>query len=86
MAYGGPWLLDQLWQRLGISAILTGMPGKTRWVAAAERVLFALVATDLTDLLCGWLSILTGELTRDDYPLMASGSAAARGISSLRGE
>src|SRR6516165_3968723 len=24
VAYGGPWLLDQLWQRLGIGAILTG--------------------------------------------------------------
>ena len=27
VAYGGPWLLDQLWQRLGIAAILTAKRG-----------------------------------------------------------
>jgi DDE family transposase len=49
VAYGGPWLLDQLWQRLGISAILTGMLEKTRRDASAERVLFALVANRALD-------------------------------------
>jgi Transposase DDE domain len=49
VAYGGPWLLDQLWQRLGIAAILTARLGKTRRDAAAERVLFALVANRALD-------------------------------------
>jgi Transposase DDE domain len=49
VAYGGPWLLDQLWQRLGIGAILTAMLGKTRRDASAERVLFALVANRALD-------------------------------------
>ena len=49
VAYGGPWLLDQLWQRLGIAAILTAWLGKTRRDAAAERVLFALVANRALD-------------------------------------
>jgi hypothetical protein len=44
VAYGGPWLLDQLWQRLGIGAILAGRRGRPRDGAAAERVLFGLVA------------------------------------------
>jgi len=44
VAYGGPWLLDQLWQRLGIGAILTARLARTRRDASAERVLFALVA------------------------------------------
>src|SRR6266516_78057 len=39
VAYGGPWLLDQLWQRLGIGAILTARLGTTRRDAAADRVL-----------------------------------------------
>ena len=39
VAYGGPWLLDQLWQRLGIGTILTSRLGKTRRDAAAERIL-----------------------------------------------
>jgi hypothetical protein len=49
VAFGGPWLLDQLWQRLGIGAILAARLGKTRRDAAAERVLFALVANRALD-------------------------------------
>jgi hypothetical protein len=49
VAFGGPWLLDQPWQRLGIAAILTARLGKTRRDAAAERVLFALVANRALD-------------------------------------
>ncbi len=49
VAFGGPWLLDQLWQRLGIAAILTGMLGRTRRDARTERVLFALVANRALD-------------------------------------
>ena len=43
-AFGGTYLLDQLWQRLGIGQVMTAMLGRTRRDAAAERVLFALVA------------------------------------------
>ena len=49
VAFGGPWLLDQLWQRLGIGAILAARLGTTRRDAAAERVLFALVANRALD-------------------------------------
>ena len=49
MAFGGPWPLDQLWQRLGIAAILTARLGKTRRDAVVERVLFALVANQALD-------------------------------------
>jgi hypothetical protein len=49
VAFGGPWLLDQLWQRLGIGAILAARLGKTRRDAATERVLFALVANRALD-------------------------------------
>jgi len=49
VAFGGPWLLDQLWQRLGIGAIMTARLAKTRRDAAAERVLFALVANRALD-------------------------------------
>jgi hypothetical protein len=49
VAYGGPWLLDQLWQRLGIGAILAARLKTTRRDAAAERVLFALVANRALD-------------------------------------
>jgi Transposase DDE domain len=49
VAYGGPWLLDRLWQRLGIAAILAARLGKTRRDAGTERVLFALVANRALD-------------------------------------
>jgi hypothetical protein len=49
VAFGGPWLLDQLWQRLGIGAILTARLARTRRDAATERVLFALVANRALD-------------------------------------
>jgi hypothetical protein len=46
--YGGSYVLDALWRRLGIGAILTGLRtagrGRPRDGAAAERVLFGLVA------------------------------------------
>src|SRR5512142_1954209 len=46
--YGGVYVLDRLWQRLGIGAILAGLAssgkGRPRDAAAAERVLFGLVA------------------------------------------
>jgi hypothetical protein len=46
--YGGAYVLDQLWQRLGIGAILAGLAssgrGRPRDTAVAERVLFGLVA------------------------------------------
>ncbi len=49
VAFGGPWLLDQLWQRLGIGSILTARLGRTRRDSLAERVLFALVANRALD-------------------------------------
>src|SRR6516164_1587659 len=49
VAYGGPWLLDQLWQRLGIAAILAARLAATRRDASAQRVLFALVANRALD-------------------------------------
>ncbi|MDT3446844.1 MULTISPECIES: hypothetical protein [unclassified Pseudofrankia] len=46
--YGGAYVLDQIWRRLGIEKILTGLAssgrGRSRDAATAERVLFALVA------------------------------------------
>jgi hypothetical protein len=46
--YGGAYVLDQLWHRLGIAKILAGLAssgrGRPRDAAAAERVLFGLVA------------------------------------------
>ena len=46
--YGGAYVLDRLWQRLGIGTILSGLAssgrGRPRDAAAAERVLFGLVA------------------------------------------
>jgi hypothetical protein len=46
--YGGAYVLDHLWQRLGIGTILTRLAssgrGRPRDAAAAERVLFGLVA------------------------------------------
>jgi Transposase DDE domain len=49
VAFGGPWLLDQLWARLGIGRIVSARLGKTRRDPAAERVLFALVANRALD-------------------------------------
>jgi Transposase DDE domain len=49
VAYGGPWLLDQFWQRLGIGAILTARLARSRRDACTERVLFALVANRALD-------------------------------------
>jgi IS4 transposase len=49
VAFGGPWLLDQLWARLGIGAILAAKLGKTRRDASTERVLFALTANRALD-------------------------------------
>jgi len=49
VAYGGPWLLDQLWRRLGIGAVLAGRLARTRRDASTERVLFALVANRALD-------------------------------------
>src|SRR5450755_857018 len=49
VAVGGPWLLDQLWARLGIAAVLTARLGATRRDGAVERVLFALVANRALD-------------------------------------
>jgi Transposase DDE domain len=46
--YGGAYVLDALWHRLGIGSILAGLAssgrGRPRDAAAAERVLFGLVA------------------------------------------
>ena len=46
--YGGTYVLDQLWRRLGLDQILAGLAGpgrgRPRDAPAAERVLFALVA------------------------------------------
>ena len=46
--YGGAYVLDALWQRLGIGSIVAGLAssgrGRPRDAAAAERVLFGLVA------------------------------------------
>jgi len=44
VAFGGTYLLDQLWQRLGIGQVMTAMLGRTRRDAGTERVLFALIA------------------------------------------
>src|SRR5512140_1503759 len=49
VAFGGPWLLDQLWQRLGIGAILAARLKTTRRDVSTERVLFALVANRALD-------------------------------------
>ena len=47
--YGGAYVLDQLWHRLGIAKILARLAspgrGRLRDAAAAEQVLFALVAS-----------------------------------------
>jgi hypothetical protein len=49
VAYGGTYLLDQLWARLGIGRVMTAALARTRRDAATERVLFALVANRALD-------------------------------------
>ncbi|MGH3288871.1 MAG: IS1634 family transposase, partial [Streptosporangiaceae bacterium] len=49
VAYGGTYLLDQLWARLGIGQAMTAALGRTRRDASAELVLFALVANRALD-------------------------------------
>ena len=49
VAFGGTYLLDQLWRRLGIGQVMTAMLGTTRRGAVTERVLFALVANRALD-------------------------------------
>src|SRR6266540_5769247 len=43
-AFGGAWVLDQMWRRLGIDKVMTTLLAGTRRDASTERVLFALVA------------------------------------------
>lgn len=43
-ALGGAWVLDRLWDRLGIAKTMTALLGPTRRGVVTERVLFALVA------------------------------------------
>jgi hypothetical protein len=43
-AFGGAWLLDALWRRLGIDAVMSTLVAGTRRAPATERVLFGLVA------------------------------------------
>ena len=49
VAYGGTYLLDRLWARLGIGQAMTAALARTRRDAATERVLFALVANRALD-------------------------------------
>ena len=42
--YGGTYLLDGLWERLGIAAVLKKLAGKREFGVDVERLLFALVA------------------------------------------
>jgi hypothetical protein len=42
--FGGAWVLDQMWRRLGIDKVMTTLLAGTRRDASTERVLFALVA------------------------------------------
>jgi hypothetical protein len=46
---GSVWLLDGLWQRLGVADALRGVLGGRRFTTAVERVLFALVANRAVD-------------------------------------
>jgi hypothetical protein len=48
-SFGGAWLLDQLWRRLGIDTVMTKLLAGTRRDPATERVLFALVANRALD-------------------------------------
>lgn len=58
---GGAWLLDQLWQRLGVDRIMLRLLGGRRLDPKAERVIFAMVANralePLSKLACAsWVS------------------------------
>jgi hypothetical protein len=46
---GAVWLLDGLWQRLGVAEALRGALGRRRFTTDVERVLFALVANRAVD-------------------------------------
>jgi transposase len=46
---GGVWLLDALWQRLGIDEALAGVLGARRFSTDIERVLFAMVSNRALD-------------------------------------
>jgi DDE family transposase len=46
---GAVWLLDGLWQRLGVAEALRGVLGARRFTTDVERVLFALVANRAVD-------------------------------------
>jgi len=46
---GAVWLLDGLWQRLGVADALRGVLGERRFTTDVERVLFALVANRAVD-------------------------------------
>jgi transposase len=46
---GAVWLLEGLWQRLGIADALRGVLGERRFTTDVERVLFALVANRAVD-------------------------------------
>jgi transposase len=46
---GAVWLLDGLWQRLGVAAALRGVLGARRFTTDVERVLLALVANRAVD-------------------------------------
>ena len=48
-AYGGSWLLDQLWQRLQIGDCLKRLLSKTGYAIPIERALFAMVANRAVD-------------------------------------
>jgi hypothetical protein len=48
-SFGGAWLLDALWRRLGVDAVMTKLLAGTRRDSATERVIFALVANRALD-------------------------------------
>jgi hypothetical protein len=43
--FGGVWLLDALWRRLGVAEALRELLGARRFATDVERVLFALVCS-----------------------------------------
>ena len=48
-AFGGPWLLDQLWQNLGIREVLEQLVAKREFRTSMERVIFPMVANRALD-------------------------------------